>query len=175
MGYQVFSEGNQNKGSVMPIAEKPIKKAFIVSPPKNWFDTNGFDIKYGDTASKVRYQTGLEWEIDTPYWMQIIVHRSPADDLFEPRPLSILSALSDEQKHIIAHSNGNGSSSPGHREYYNCNENDSDLLKLVAIGLMLGPQKSGMLAEGSAYFFLTKKGKEAALSMLPRRRDASQI
>lgn len=149
---------------------KLIKKAFECTSPKPWFGTEYSEIFHAETRSKARYQAKLHWDIDNPYWIDIKVRRYPASDLFEPKPDEILSELTDEQKKIIAHANGNGKKDPGYRDHYHCRNDDPDLLKLVSKGLMNGPQKNRLFQEDHGYFFLTDKGKQAAYSMLPRLR-----
>lgn len=153
--------------------EKPIKKAWACIPPeKSWYDWPcNAEIVYAETRSKAKYKTFLKWDWEDFEWWYIKVRRSPENDLYEPRPDGILSKITEGQKKIIAHSNGNGSDSPGYRDYYHCSAKDQDLLKLVDIGLMIGPQHvdNKVLHPGNGYFYLTDAGKKAAFSMLPRK------
>lgn len=159
--------------------EKPIKKAWECIPGNfSWYDYSSDherSIVYAKTRSKAKYRAAVEWN-----WFEygqgkdmiyIRARRSPKDDLYEAKPAKILSELTEDQVKIIAHSNGNDSERPGYRDYYYCSSVDEDLLHLVKIGLMIGPQhvNSGMLIPGNGYFYLTDEGKSAAFSMLPRK------
>ena len=165
--------------------EKPIKKAWkgIID---NWADLelspredhSKYDIVYAETRSKARYQFALRWDwYQNSEWIRIKVRRSPENDLYEARPDEVLLKITEGQKQIIAHANGNRDDSPGHRDNYYCSAKDKDLLKLVDIGLMVGPQHtdSKMIIPGNGFFYLTDTGKKAALSMLPRKKGMACV
>ena len=159
--------------------EKPTKRAWRGA--LDWADHGlscsedhtGYDVVYAETRSKARYLFSLKWDFEDSSWINIKVKRSPENDLYEPKPVEILSKLTDEQKKVIAHSNGNSDNFPGNRDNYYCSAKDPDLLKLVSLKLMIGPQHVGnkMLLPGNGYFYLTETGKEAAFSMLPRKME----
>lgn len=155
--------------------EQPIKKAWACLLPEiSWHDfQHSPEIIYAKTRSKAKYALSLKWDWhEDSGWIHIKVRRSAENDLYKPNPDEILLKITEEQKQIIAHANGNGGDNPGYRDYYHCSARDRDLLKLVDIGLMVGPQHvdSKMIRRGNGYFYLTEKGKDAAFSMLPRKK-----
>jgi len=129
------------------------------------------DIAYGDSASKVKYNAALSMDYEDNDWFRMKIRRSPENDLFAPMLDECLKAVPRVQQRILAHANGNDTSSYGFRDYYCTSKDDPDLLSLVDKGLMGGPvYHKGLLPKNSAYFYLTKTGAKAARSMLPRRR-----
>lgn len=156
--------------------EKPIKKAWAcIMPNEEWWDLqHSPTIVYAETRSKAKYKFDIDMDFDWSDpggFIHIKARRSPANDLYAPKPDDVLKQLSDEQIKVIAHANGNQRLDPGSRDFYYCSANDKDLLELVGNGLMVGPQhtESGVVIPGNGYFYLTDLGKNAASSMLPRK------
>lgn len=154
--------------------EKPIKKAWkCIMPEEQWGNlSHSPSIVYAETRSKARYRFNIENEFewsDPCGFIFIKVKRSKENDLYAPKNEAILGDLTENQIKIISHANGN-QRCPGNRDYYYCSSKNKDLLRLVELGLMIGPQHtdSGMIYPGNGYFYLTQSGKKAAFSLLPR-------
>ena len=141
------------------------QRAFEVLPP--WYEWGQAtpSIRYGKSIQEVKEGAEFEDIEETK------VRRCPEHDLFAPLPDPCLDGVPHHQQGIIAHANGNDTSSYGFRDYYCASKEDPDLLSLVDKGLMSGPVYSeGALPNNLAYFYLTKQGRQAARSLLPRRR-----
>lgn len=148
-----------------------------ILPHQYWYN-HGSDatIVYAETRPKAKYQYKLQsdiWDFDNPSdWIHVKVKRAYDHDLYMPEPLDIISMLSDHQRNIIAHANGNNTISPGGRCHYYTSIDDPGLLHLVSVGLLSGPHHYGSknLLPNYAYFFLTEYGIKAAFSMIPSKR-----
>ena len=151
--------------------DTPIKIAWeAILPWYEWGEVQS-RITCGQTASKAKYQASLEWNYIKKDWLKIKVRRAPEYDLFEPKFNECLVALPKKQRQILAHANGNETMAVGFMNYFCTDKDDPALLNLVSTGLMSGPfDRKGSLPNGMVWFFLTKKGRSAAFSMLPRRR-----
>ena len=145
--------------------EQPMHKAFeVLSPWCEWGQMMP-SIKYGASAQEVR--RGAEFgDVEG-----IKIRRCPEYDMFAPLLDACLEAVSRHQQGILAHANGNGTSSHGFLDHSCAPKEDPDHLELVAKGLMTGPvYRKGALPKKLAYFYLTERGRKAAQSLLPRRR-----
>ncbi|WP_236890858.1 hypothetical protein [Desulfoluna limicola] len=149
--------------------EQPIHKAFeVLSPWCKWGHATP-SIRYGESAQDVKHEAELR-DIDG-----IKIRRCPEQDLFAPSPDECLADVPRHQQRILAHANGNDTSSHGFRSYYCTSKDDPDLLSLVEKGLMSGPvRRKGALPKKLAYFYLTEQGRAAARSLLPRRRGTKK-
>jgi hypothetical protein len=127
---------------------------------------------FGETLGKAKYQHYLEcggYEFKG-FFCNYSFKRDPSMDLLEPVPMEVIHALAPKQLQIICHANGNDSSQPGHRSYFNKSNADDALMKgLVELKLMSGPHKA---CGGSSFnWHLTEFGCMAAMSLLPIRAD----
>jgi len=169
------------------------KKAFRCSAP--W--TYNTLLVYAETASQARYQCkdrlmndcivrlssssrpgplNGEWFYDETYsWLDIKVRRDKGNDLMQPVPMEICNSLTKEQIHIVAHSNGNDSTTPGFRNHYCCSADNPDLLQLVELKIMNGPYNNGLMGGGEACFILSPMGTKVAMSLLPKMRKIMEF
>lgn len=145
--------------------EQPIQKAFEVLPAWCEWGQAASSIRYGESAQDVKQEAELR-DIDG-----IKIRRCPEQDLFAPIPDKCLDDVPRHQQGILAHANGNDTSSYGFRDNSCAHKDDPDHLALVSKGLMTGPvYRKGALPKKLAYFYLTEQGRKAARSLLPRRR-----
>ncbi len=96
---------------------------------------------------------------------------APDEDLVQLPEAPVLKQLTEHQRHIIGHANGNAGREPGWRDYYCTADGDKDCEHLVTLGLMRhGPRVHSH--QSSRYYLLTKDGALAALSdaVIPRKR-----
>jgi hypothetical protein len=129
-------------------------------------------VVYAETRSKARYSFFLKTDgfnfIESV--LRVSVRRCKDADLLAPIPMDVVEELSEDEKHIIAHSHGNDSDTPGYRSYYNVSSLDEPPLnRLVLLGLMNAPYRSS--CGGSWYYTLTRLGCLAAMSLLPIKRS----
>lgn len=123
----------------------------------------------GETLSKAKYALFIEmvdvgWEIDfIEVCRDFSFKRLPEQDLVRIPVAPVLETLTDKQRHIIGHANGNDSREPGFRDYYCTTDGHPDLEHLVSIGLM---KRGNMVvsSDTSRYYLLTELGAIAALS-----------
>jgi hypothetical protein len=127
------------------------------------------DLVYGETLGKAKYQlynSNCDGESFIEFMKNYSFTREPGQDLLEPMPMEIISTLNKKQLQAICHSNGNDSSKPGHRNYFNTSSDTHEVMvSLVNLGLMEGPFSH--VGGGSFNWFLTGLGSLAAMSVLP--------
>ncbi|HBA32908.1 MAG TPA: hypothetical protein DCZ12_02085 [Gammaproteobacteria bacterium] len=94
--------------------------------------------------------------------------RAPELDLVKAPSAPVFDLLTEKQKHIICHANGNSSDSPGFRDYYCTRDGDPDCERLVELELM---KYGRTLNADCRYYILSESGAAAALSdaKIPRR------
>lgn len=135
-----------------------------------WSADSSQCIALGKTIGKARYSLYRELiDCGWGYGPMIDVldgfkfRRFPEQDLVKMPPAPVLEMLSEKQRHIIGHANGNGDREPGWRDYYCTTDGDSDCEALVELGLM---KKGRALISRptSRYYLLTTDGALAALS-----------
>jgi hypothetical protein len=123
----------------------------------------------GETLSKAKYALFREmvdvgWEIDfIEVCREFSFRRYPDDDLVRIPVAPVLETLTEKQRHIIGHANGNDSREPGFRDYYCTTIGHPDCEHLVSLGLMFHGRELGGTSN-SRYYLLTEAGKMAALS-----------
>lgn len=127
---------------------------------------------FGETLAKAKYMFYLNTDGYgfMEFFKDYSFKREPRMDLLEPIPMDILKCLTEQQKRIIFHANGNESKQPGTRSHYNLSDPTNSYMKgLVALGLMHEPLK---YVGGNSYnWFLTELGTLAAMSVLPIQSD----
>lgn len=124
---------------------------------------------HGETLSKAKYElykqlVDIGWELSFRRFLSEFSFRRFTElDLVRVPLAPVLESLSEKQRHIIGHANGNGSNKPGYRDYYCTTDGDPDCEHLVSMGLM----KHGRILDSqktSRYYLLTQSGAVAALS-----------
>lgn len=124
---------------------------------------------YGETLSKAKASLFRDLKevgyLDSfsDLFCGFIFRRAPEKDRVKMPIAPVLETLTEKQRHIIGHSNGNYSDNPGHRDYYCTTDGNPDCEQLVSIGLM----KRGRTInahKSSRYYILTESGALAALS-----------
>lgn len=136
---------------------------------------------HGETLSKAKSALFRELKdigyLDTfaQLFEGFIFRRAPDRDRVKMPTAPVLETLTEEQRHIIGHANGNDSSEPGYRDHYCTADGNPDCEHLVSLGLM----KHGRTLEShtsSRYYLLTEDGAMAALSdTVIERRQAEQV
>ncbi len=139
------------------------------------------EICYGITLNKAKaalYNTlhDLGWILE---FKELITdfsfRRAPSSDRVKMPPAPALEQLTEKQRHIIGHANGNNGREPGYRDYYCTTDGDPDCEHLVTLGLMKHGRTLNSHAS-SRYYLLTEDGALAALSdAVIERRRAEQI
>lgn len=126
-------------------------------------------IARGETLGKAKYNLFKElqdagWDIDfVTVCREFKFRRFPDEDLVRIPVAPVLETLTDKQRHIIGHANGNDSREPGFRDYYCTTIGHIDCEHLVTLGLMFHGRELGGCSN-SRYYLLTDAGKTAALS-----------
>lgn len=126
-------------------------------------------ITRGETLGKAKYNLfkSLQeagWYIDfVTVCREFTFRRYPDEDMVRTPAAPVLETLTDKQRHIIGHANGNDSREPGFRDYYCTTIGHPDCEHLVSLGLMFHGRELGGTSN-SRYYLLTEAGKMAALS-----------
>lgn len=136
-------------------------------------------ITRGETLGKAKYAlykhlADLGWYVDfKEFCQEFTFRRFPDLDLVRVPAAPVLETLTEQQRHIIGHANGNDSGEPGFRDYYCTTDGNPECEGLVSLGLM----KHGRTLYGcntSRYYLLTESGAAAALSDAVITRAKSQ-
>lgn len=123
----------------------------------------------GETLSKAKYALFIEmvdvgWEVDfIEVCREFSFRRHPDEDMVRIPVAPVIETLTEKQRHIIGHANGNDSREPGFRDYYCTTIGHPDCEHLVSLGLMFHGREIGGTSN-SRYYLLTEAGKIAALS-----------
>ncbi|BCE02956.1 hypothetical protein [Marinicellulosiphila megalodicopiae] len=129
-------------------------------------------IVFGETAGKAKYQ--LFKEMQDLGWVdsfdEIIqnysIRRCKYNDKVKLPDAPILETLSQEQKQIVFHTNGNNDSIIGDRNHYFIKSENKDISALIEMGLM---KKGNAIFDGQ-YYHLTEIGQQVANSVLTMKR-----
>jgi hypothetical protein len=147
-----------------------VKKAWFYNSHEYMDDLHiGQAIARGETVSKAKYALYLElkdagWDITfMDVCREFSFRRYPDEDMVRVPVAPVLETLTDKQRHIIGHANGNDSREPGFRDYYCTTIGHADCEHLVSLGLMFHGRELGGISN-SRYYLLTEAGKIAALS-----------
>ncbi|SDZ95997.1 hypothetical protein [Marinobacterium iners] len=136
-------------------------------------------VTHGETLSKAKYAfyqdlIDLGWGIDfMEVCREFSFRRYPDKDLVRLPSAPVLDQLTDKQRHIIGHANGNSGREPGYRDYYCTSDGDADCERLVDLSLM---QRGSFVVSSktSRYYLLTEDGALAALSEAEIPRDRAE-
>lgn len=149
-----------------------VSKAWTYSSEKH-LDGIPYDpkdaIARGETLSKAKYSLFKTlWDLGCfidfiGVCREFKFSRYPDEDLVRIPLAPVFETLTDKQRHIIGHANGNNSKEPGFRDYYCTTNGCPDCEHLVSMGLMLHGREIGGITN-SRYYILTEAGKIAALS-----------